>query len=226
MDIQNELLKLAKLSPTQKILFLLVILLLTIFLGFTLLTSSVISEIKDLEVKEQELKASYRDKQSKALNLQEYKLQLSNIKSTFKTLLNQLPDKSQMDKLLNDINNVGTNNGLQFDEFVPKEEEKKDFYAIAPISIKINSDYNQLGKFSEQLSLLPRIVNIDDFVLIKESLQNNNINKNPNLKIINNSNNTKLILSSTIKTYRYLDEEEIRVLKELEKANKKKKRNN
>ena len=226
MDIQNELLKLAKLSPTQKILFLLVILFLTIFLGFTLLTSSVISEIKDLEVKEQELKESYRDKQSKALNLQEYKLQLSNIKSTFKTLLNQLPDKSQMDKLLNDINNVGTNNGLQFDEFVPKEEEKKDFYAIAPISIKINSDYNQLGKFSEQLSLLPRIVNIDDFVLIKESLQNNSINKNPNLKIINNSNNTKLILSSTIKTYRYLDEEEIRVLKELEKANKKKKKNN
>jgi type IV pilus assembly protein PilO len=80
--------------------------------------------------------------------------------------------------------------GLQFDLFRPGAEEVKDFYAVLPISVKINGGYHDFGAFAADIAKLPRIVTL------------NNITITPGQGGV-------LALDATTKTFRYLDDEEV-----------------
>jgi type IV pilus assembly protein PilO len=69
---------------------------------------------RQLEVK---LKEEYKSKKAQSVNLDLYRQQLQEIESSFGALLKQLPNKSQMEALLVDINQAGLGRGLQFDLF-------------------------------------------------------------------------------------------------------------
>src|SRR6266853_4496078 len=70
-------------------------------------------------VQEAKLKDEYILKQHQAINLDLYRQQLREIDSSFGALLRQLPNRSQMDALLVDINQAGLGRGLQFELFRP-----------------------------------------------------------------------------------------------------------
>jgi type IV pilus assembly protein PilO len=139
---------------------------------------------------EGKLKEQYAQKKAKAINFQLYVQQLSEIEQSFGALLKQLPNKSEMDALLTDINQAGLGRGLQFELFKPATQEKMaDFYAELPINIRITGNYHDMGAFASDVAQLPRIVTLNDVVV----------------------NNDKGVLSmdAVAKTFRYLDEEEI-----------------
>ena len=56
---------------------------------------------------EAKLRVSYTEKKAKAVNLELYVQQLKEIEQAFGALLKQLPNKSEMDALLTDINQAG-----------------------------------------------------------------------------------------------------------------------
>ena len=62
---------------------------------------------------EAKLKDSYVAKKQQAVNLDLHKQPLREIDTQFGALLRQLPNKSQMDALLVDINQAGLGRGLQ-----------------------------------------------------------------------------------------------------------------
>jgi type IV pilus assembly protein PilO len=139
---------------------------------------------------EAKLREQYAQKKAKAINFQLYVQQLSEIEQSFGALLKQLPNKSEMDALLTDINQAGLGRGLQFELFKPAAQEKMaDFYAELPINIRITGNYHDMGAFASDVAQLPRIVTLNDVVV----------------------NNDKGVLSmdAVAKTFRYLDEEEI-----------------
>ena len=68
---------------------------------------------------EVKLKDAYKGKKAQAINLDLYRQQLREIDSSFGALLKQLPNRSQMDALLVDINQAGLGRGLQFELFKP-----------------------------------------------------------------------------------------------------------
>ena len=139
---------------------------------------------------EANLKDQYAQKKAKAINFQLYVQQLSEIEQSFGALLKQLPNKSEMDALLTDINQAGLGRGLQFELFKPAAQEKMaDFYAELPINIRITGNYHDMGAFASDVAQLPRIVTLNDVAV----------------------NNDKGVLSmdAVAKTFRYLDEEEI-----------------
>ena len=139
---------------------------------------------------ETKLKESYATKKAKAVNLELYVQQLREIEQSFGALLKQLPNKSEMDALLTDINQAGLGRGLQFDLFRPAPQEKMaDFYAELPINIKITGNYHDIGAFASDVAALPRIVTLND------------------LAIVNNKGT--LTMDAVAKTFRYLDEEEM-----------------
>src|SRR6185503_1894541 len=75
------------------------------------------------------------------LNL--HRQQLREIDTQFGALLRQLPNKSQMDALLVDINQAGLGRGLQFELFKPAPQETlRDFYAELPIQVKVGGNYH------------------------------------------------------------------------------------
>ena len=139
---------------------------------------------------EAQLKETFLSKKRQAVNLEIIKRQLLETQQSFGALLKQLPNKSEMDALLTDINQAGLGRGLQFELFRPGAEVPTGVFAEQPIAIKVTGNYDDLGKFASDISQLPRIVTLNE---ISVSQQSSGI----------------LMMEATAKTYRYLDEAEL-----------------
>jgi len=140
---------------------------------------------------EAKLKDEYIAKQQQAVNLDLYRQQLREIDSSFGALLKQLPNKSQMDALLVDINQAGLGRGLQFELFKPAPAEtKREFYAELPVTLKLTGSYHDMGQFASDIGQLSRIVTLNDIGLTA-------------------AKDGSLTMDVTAKTFRYLDEEEV-----------------
>ena len=160
-------------------------------------------ELQRRQAEEQQLRQEFRDKHSKAVNLEVYKQQLKDIERSFGALLRQLPGKTEVPSLLVDISQTGLAAGLQEKLFQPVAEEKRDFYAELPIKIRLSGSYHQFGEFVSGIAALPRIVTLHDI----------------DIKPDNKDAYDQLSLELTAKTYRYLDEDEIAAA-EAERAKK------
>ena len=88
----------------------------------------------------------------------EYRRQLAEIDRQFGALLKQLPNRSEIESLLADINQAGLGRGLQFELFKPGSEGLKDFYAELPIAVRVTGNYHDLGEFVSDVAQMPRIV--------------------------------------------------------------------
>jgi type IV pilus assembly protein PilO len=137
------------------------------------------------------LKDVFIEKKKLAVNLEAYKQQRAEIEQAFGALLKQLPNKSEMDALLIDINQAGLGRGLAFELFKPAAQENfTEFYAELPVNIKVTGQYHDLGAFASDVAKMPRIVLLTD------------------LKI-DPPKDGILSMEAVAKTYRYLDEEEV-----------------
>src|SRR6185312_14278080 len=157
--------------------------------------------LQTAEAQEVKLKDQFKEKKAKAINYDLYVQQLAEVEQSFGALVKQLPNKSEIDALLTDINQAGLGRGLQFDLFRPAAQERMaDFYAELPISIKITGNYHDIGAFASDVAALPRIVTLND------------------LQIANNKGT--LTMDAVAKTFRYLDEEEIEKQRASQKGTK------
>ena len=76
----------------------------------------------------------------------------ADIDRSFGALLKQLPNKSEIEALLIEVNQAGLGRGLQFELFRPGPEEIKDFYAELPVTVKINGSYHDIGAFAADIA--------------------------------------------------------------------------
>jgi type IV pilus assembly protein PilO len=140
---------------------------------------------------EEVLKKDWLAKKTQAINLDLHKQQLREIDTQFGALLKQLPNKSQMDALLVDINQAGLSRGLQFELFRPAPSESaREFYSELPIQVRVTGTYHDMGGFAADVGQLPRIVTL------------NNIS-------IEAGKDGNLSMDATARTFRYLDEDEV-----------------
>ncbi|HJU22037.1 MAG TPA: type 4a pilus biogenesis protein PilO [Casimicrobiaceae bacterium] len=157
--------------------------------------------LQQAEQQEAQLRVQFTEKKAKAINYDLYVQQLAEVEQSFGALVKQLPNRSEIDALLTDINQAGLGRGLQFDLFKPAPQEKMaDFYAELPINIKITGNYHDIGAFASDVAALPRIVTLND------------------LAITNNKGT--LTMDAVAKTYRYLDEEEMAKQRAAQKGTK------
>lgn len=175
--------------------------------GYFFDTSAQIAALDEQAAREVSLRETYLDRKKQAVNLDAHKRQLQEIEVAFGTLLRQLPNKSEMDALLNDVNQAGVGRGLSFDLFRPAPELVTEFYAEQPVNINVAGSYHQFGAFAEDISRLPRIVNLDDI-----SLKASN-----DLGAIYKGAEPKLVLEAVVRTYRYLDDKEMADAKKAKK---------
>src|SRR5574341_1524507 len=138
-----------------KLLVLLVILIGIPVAGFFAFNQGQIDQIEEGRQKETKLKEEYVNKKKQAINLDLHRQQLREIDTQFGALLKQLPNKSEMESLLVDINQAGLGRGLQFELFKPGAESVKDFYAELPITVKLTGSYHDLGSFAGDVAKMP-----------------------------------------------------------------------
>ena len=115
------------LPSAVKAVLLATLFLLIVFLGYYLLWSSAWDSLDEAKAKEQQLHSVYTNKKSIAINLARYQQQMADIEISFGAMLKQLPDRSQMDGLLTDINQAGLGRGLEFELFSPAKKPKPNF---------------------------------------------------------------------------------------------------
>jgi type IV pilus assembly protein PilO len=188
-----------------KLIALLVFLIGVVFAGYWFDWRNQVEELDASRQKEQQLRTSFLGKQKQAVNLDAYREQLATIDQEFGEMLKQLPNKSEMEALLTDINQAGLGRGLQFTLFKPaKAETKSEFYAELPITIKLTGNYHDMGAFASDVSQLPRIVTLSNIALKQDK------------------KGGALEMAATARTYRYLDDEEIAARRKAERAAKKK----
>jgi type IV pilus assembly protein PilO len=174
-----------------KILVLLAVLIGIPVAGFFADTRGQIEELEAGRNEEAKLKHSYLDKKRQAVNLDLHRQQLREIDTQFGALLRQLPNKSQMDALLVDINQAGLGRGLQFELFRPAQAETaRDFYAELPIQLKVIGTYHDMGAFASDVGQLSRIVTLND---VK----------------IDTGKDGVLSMEAIARTFRYLDDQEV-----------------
>ena len=136
------------------------------------------------------------------MNLDLFQQQLREIDTQLGALLRQLPNKSQMDALLVDINQAGLGRGLQFELFKPAAAETmKEFYAELPIQVKVIGTYHDMGAFASDVGQLSRIVTLNDVS-------------------ISATKDGTLAMEAVARTFRYLDEEEIAAQRKAQQAAK------
>jgi type IV pilus assembly protein PilO len=199
------------LPSAVKAVLLATLFLLIVFLGYYLLWSSAWDSLDEAKAKEQQLRTVYTNKKSIAINLTRYQQQMADIEISFGAMLKQLPDRSQMDGLLTDINQAGLGRGLEFELFKPGQETQAEFYAQMPISIKVQGTYHELGAFATDISKLSRIVTLNDLVIT-------NPNKAAGKDAKAKSGDVILTMEAVAKTYRYLDADELAAKKKADQA--------
>ncbi|MCU0896430.1 MAG: type 4a pilus biogenesis protein PilO [Burkholderiales bacterium] len=188
--------------PLPKVVLLLVVFAAILAAAYFLDWQGQLDELEAGRAQEAKLKDEYVMKKAQAVNLDMYRQQAREIESSFGALLKQLPNRSQMEALLVDINQSGLGRGLQFELFKPAQSETvKDFYAELPISLKVVGNYHDMGAFASDIAQLSRIVTLNDLGI--------SVNKDGNL-----------VLDSTAKTFRYLDDEELAAQRKAAKAAK------
>jgi type IV pilus assembly protein PilO len=154
-------------------------------------TMTQLDALEQEEKKEHQLKEQFESKQRKAANLEVYLRQMEEMEESFGEMLRQLPDRTEVAKLLVDVSQTGLASGLEFELFQPLAEVKREFYAELPINIRVVGDYPEFGAFVSGLASLPRIVTVH------------------NVRIKPRKSGGKMVMETTVKTYRYLDADEI-----------------
>ena len=159
--------------------------------GHFLVWQEQLETLENIQAQEETLKSTYLAKKRSAVNLPALRLQLKDIEQSLSALLKQLPNKSEMEALLVDINQAGLGRGLQFELFKPAAKETiHAFYAELPVSIRVTGGYHDIGAFASDVAQLSRIVTLNDISVTPGT-------------------DGKLVLDAVAKTFRYLDEEEI-----------------
>lgn len=160
--------------------------------GYFLDTTKQTAELKKVSAEEQQLRNIFSEKQAKAANLEAYKQQLDEMRTSFGTLLRQLPNKTEIETLLTDISQTGISSGLEIDYFKPEGLRPKEFYSEYPIKLKVTGRYHEFAEFISGVAALPRIVTVQDIAIAPSS----------------EKAGVKLTMELTAITYQYLDETE------------------
>ena len=153
------------------------------------------AQLERAEAQEATLKAEFEEKQQKAANLDAYREQLADMEELLESMLRQLPSKTEMDKLLVDVSQTALAAGIENQLFEPGAENLRDFYVEQPISIRMRGDYHQFGDFVAGVASLPRVVILTMHDIALQRPQQG-------------AGDDRLTLEGTVKTYRYLDEDE------------------
>jgi type IV pilus assembly protein PilO len=145
------------------------------------------------EATEATLRTEFQGKQGRAANLEPLKQQLAQMEVMLQQMLRQLPSKNEMPDLIVDVSQTALASGINNELFQPGAETMLEFYAEKPIALRMAGTYHQFGAFVSGVASLPRVV-----IMTMHDIS---------LKPRGEGDQT-LVLEGTVKTYRYLDDEE------------------
>jgi type IV pilus assembly protein PilO len=180
-----------------KLVFCSLVFILLVTAGYFYEISGQREELETKQGVEANLKREFIEKQAKVVNLEALKQQLDEMRDMLSQLLRQLPSKTEMPKLLVDISQAALSAGLETQLFQPGPEAiKEGFYAEKPIQLRMLGTYHQFGSFISVVAALPRVVILTMHDVSLKPLESKAAAAG------------QLSLEGTVRTYRYVEEDE------------------
>jgi type IV pilus assembly protein PilO len=183
--------KIAKLPKSYRMAMLptIVLLVCAVYVYFLYLpTQSNLEGIRDQHL---QLQRKLSEVRTVASNEEAVKAEIAALERKLEVALRQLPDSKELPVLLTDITSLGKNAGLEFRAFRPQNEMRRDFYAEVPIEIEFIGGFHDVAVFFDEVSRLPRIVNIGELdVTIADA----------------DAMDTVLVVKGSATTFRFLDD--------------------
>lgn len=186
-----------------KAFFAILIIAVILFLGWWFKISEQQEELKRAESKEVGLREDFTKKWAQVVNLEELQKQLKEMTDSLQQMISQLPGKTEMDKLIMEISQAALGSGISNDLFQPGPEVMKGFYAEKPIQLRMVGTYHEFGAFISKVASLPRVV-----ILTMHDVSLRPTGAKQGTATTLGAGGT-LTLEGTVKTYRYMDNEEI-----------------
>jgi type IV pilus assembly protein PilO len=154
--------------------------------------------VKELQVdlgrsvaNEASLKKTFQEKAFQAATLEQYQDLMAKMEKDFEFLVSQLPEKTQVPGLLDDIDEKGRESGLNIVSIKLQPEVTGDVYVELPIEIIVTGSYHDMGTFISSVAGMSRIVTLHDFTIAQDK-----------------DSSSTLQMKISAKTYRYRSSDE------------------
>ena len=124
--------------------------------GIAKLRVEIADKQADLDKRNQEVQ--------KGINLEKKLPQLESEIALLETQLEELktiiPPLKRDSEIIQKLENLAVRSRLGIVQITPNRPRKKDFYDEYPLSIDVQANYHDLGKFFDRMANLPRIFNV------------------------------------------------------------------
>ncbi|WKZ57929.1 MAG: type 4a pilus biogenesis protein PilO [Bdellovibrionota bacterium] len=174
------------------------------FLFWQYSLSPTVTAHEELGVEVERLRSKVTQETRIARNLEKYKAEVRALNEAFDEALKELPDKREIPDLLQSVNSLARDAGLEIEFFQPRPEGIRDFYAEVPVSISVGGTYHQVAAFFDEVGQMQRIINIGDIAIANPVFKEDKeiLGVGAQLESI------PLKTTCTATTFRFLDESE------------------
>jgi type IV pilus assembly protein PilO len=160
-------------------------------LNFFLFIQPAGEEKDSLKAQQQSELLKLAEKQEIAQNLNERRREMDLLEQRLSEALTELPETSDIEELLAQLSDIGKKSGLEISMVTPGKEIASTPFARIPIEMTVSGNYHEIAMFLQEVSLMRRIVNVNNLSLGTPTQRNE-----------------KVVLNSTFlaTTFRFLDE--------------------
>jgi type IV pilus assembly protein PilO len=157
--------KLAPLKQQHKLAIWAVSLLVPVILFIFLIYTPNSEKLTMLDKNNIYLQGEIQKVEALAGKLDEHKAERAAVELQLKAASLLLPKQKEIPSLLTNISEQGSNSGLEFISFQPRDERNEQFYAMIPVAITVSGTYHKIGSFLDKISKLNRIVSVNNISL-------------------------------------------------------------
>lgn len=118
--------------------------------------------LNSLIQQEETLKIALRLKANKVAALPQLQSQLDELTTRYERLLQQLPAQKELATMLASVNELGIDNKLTFTRIDWGEKQSEHFLYRLPLNIELTGNFHDIGRFSQAIATLPRIITFKD----------------------------------------------------------------
>ena len=147
-------------------LMILVVVAALLFMGERyMMTDSVRAETEQINEQIAQLQAKNQAAQIATQRINEFRSLYAGKMVEYDELKILLPEQREITNVLQGMQDSARQSRLIVMRFAPRDDTQQDFIMAKPVEVEVDSNFNSLRAFFDQIAKLPRIVSVTDFKL-------------------------------------------------------------
>jgi len=151
-----------RVTARQKLILLVLLLIVVNFGFYKYVYTGRAGEMKALSADVVRLQQSINTKKALVSDMEKIKRERAELQEKYTKILDRLPEEKEIPRLLRQVATVASRSGLEVVIFKQKNPLDQELYREIPVEVSINGAYQSLWGFLNQLSQIPRIVNVGE----------------------------------------------------------------